>query len=162
LGIKSGFRISELLSLQVGDLVQGGKVADRVGVARAHMKKKIEGRCVILHPIAKAAIAERIEELKRLGKSQNETFLFLSAKGQNKALTRIGAWCVLKKAYRSLNLTGKLATHTMRKTFCGKIYDKLNQNIFLTAKAMGQKNVNSCASYLSFREEQIDEAVLSI
>ena len=37
-GIKAGFRISELLSLQVKDVMQYGKVVDRVEVKRRHMK----------------------------------------------------------------------------------------------------------------------------
>jgi integrase len=44
LGVRSGFRISELLSLRVGDVLQHGKIVEHVTVARAHMKKKLEGR----------------------------------------------------------------------------------------------------------------------
>jgi hypothetical protein len=43
LGVRSGFRISEMLSLTVGDVFQHGKVVDHVTVARKHMKKKTEG-----------------------------------------------------------------------------------------------------------------------
>jgi integrase len=52
LGIKSGFRISELLSLKVCAVWQMGQVVERVTVDRAHMKKKREGRTVLLHPDA--------------------------------------------------------------------------------------------------------------
>jgi integrase len=38
-GIKTGFRIAELLSLQVGDVWQYGRVVDQVTVERAHMKQ---------------------------------------------------------------------------------------------------------------------------
>jgi integrase len=46
LGVKSGFRISELLSLQLGDVWQHGRLVERVTVQRRHMKKKLEGRTV--------------------------------------------------------------------------------------------------------------------
>jgi integrase len=162
LGIKSGFRISELLSLRIGDLVQGGRVADRVGVSRAHMKNKQEGRCVILHPQAKAAIVERIAELTERGQGQPETYVFRSQRGGNVALGRIGGWCVLKKAYNSLGLTGKISTHSMRKTFADRIYERLNHDLVKTASALGHKNIQSSISYLSFKEEEVEQAILSI
>jgi site-specific recombinase XerC len=55
LGVCSGFRISELLSLTAGDVQQHGKIVDHMTVARRHMKKKTEGRTVPLHPEAQAA-----------------------------------------------------------------------------------------------------------
>ena len=57
LGLKSGFRISELLSLRLADVLHHGQLVDRVTVTRRHMKKKVEGRTVILHPEAKAVLA---------------------------------------------------------------------------------------------------------
>jgi len=53
LGVKSGFRISELLSLRLRDVVQAGRLVDRVTVERRNMKKKLEGRTVLLHPDAR-------------------------------------------------------------------------------------------------------------
>jgi integrase len=57
LGIKTGFRISELLSLRVGDVWQHGRFVDYVAVQRRYMKGKIQGRSVIVHPDTKAALA---------------------------------------------------------------------------------------------------------
>jgi site-specific recombinase XerD len=38
LGVRTGFRISEILGLRVGDVYQQGKGSDRVGVSHRHMK----------------------------------------------------------------------------------------------------------------------------
>jgi integrase len=57
LGIKTGFRIAELLSIRIGDVCQYGRMVDQLTVCRAHMKQKHEGRTVPLHPDAKAALA---------------------------------------------------------------------------------------------------------
>jgi integrase len=38
-GVKSGFRISELLSLTVGDVYQHGRIAERVTVQPRHIMK---------------------------------------------------------------------------------------------------------------------------
>jgi site-specific recombinase XerD len=40
--VRSGFRISEILSLRVGDVYQQGKVSDCVGVPHRHMKGKTQ------------------------------------------------------------------------------------------------------------------------
>jgi integrase len=53
LGVKSGFRISELPSLRLGDVWQHGRLVDRVTVQRRHMKNKQESRTVLLHADAK-------------------------------------------------------------------------------------------------------------
>jgi integrase len=57
LGVKAGFRISELLSIRVGDCRQYGKLLDRVTVRREATKGKIEGRSQRSHPEAQAALA---------------------------------------------------------------------------------------------------------
>lgn len=162
LGIKAGFRISELLSLQAGDLLRAGRMVDRVTVARRHMKKKIEGRTVLLHPEAKKALAEWIDEMETSQPVVDGTFVFLSRKGDNKPVSRIHAWRVLHKAFESKELGGKLGTHSMRKTFANKVYEALGFDLIKTQKALGHKNINSTAQYLSFREEDIDRAILAI
>jgi integrase len=44
LGLKIGLRISELLSLKVGDAYQYDRVVDSVYVERKYMKREVEGR----------------------------------------------------------------------------------------------------------------------
>ena len=69
---------------------------------------------------------------------------------------------MLRDAYESNELTGKLGTHSMRKTFANKVYDALNNDLVKTQRALGHRNINSTVSYLSFREEEIDQAILAI
>jgi integrase len=77
LGVKPGFRISELLSLRVGDVWQAGEFLVRVAVPRRHMKGKREGRSVVLHPEAKAALAVWLMAMQA-GPVGPETVLFPS------------------------------------------------------------------------------------
>lgn len=161
LGVKSGFRISELLSLRLADVLQAGRLVDRVTVPRRHMKKKLEGRTVLLHPEAREVLSVWIEELKAAGYMTADAFVFQSRKGRNRPISRVQAWHVLAKAYQSNRLTGKLGTHSMRKTFANRIYDRLDHDLVKTQKALGHKNINSTVQYLSFREEEIDQAILT-
>ena len=79
LGVRSGFRISEILSLRVGDVYQHGKVGDRVSVQRRNMKGETQGRTVLLHPEARAALSVWLEVLqKRRGALDPELPIFHS------------------------------------------------------------------------------------
>ena len=49
----------------------------------------------------------------------------------------------------------------MRKTFADRVYEKLNHDLVKTQRALGHRNINSTVSYLSFREEEIDAAILA-
>lgn len=162
LGVKSGFRISELLSLHVKDVLQAGRLVERVSVERRNMKKKTEGRTVLLHPEAKAALAAWLDELRATNELHADTYVFKSREGDNRAISRVQAYRILQEAYDSCEMTGKLGTHSMRKTFANKIYDKLDGDLVKTQKALGHRNINSTVQYLSFREEEIDEAILAL
>src|SRR5580700_7486848 len=58
IGIRCGFRISEILSLKVENVTQFGKVSNQITVNRANMKGKQSSRTVPLHPQAKKAIED--------------------------------------------------------------------------------------------------------
>jgi len=161
LGVKSGFRISELLSLRILDIYQHERFVNKVTVERKNMKKKIEGRTVLLHPVAKKALEGLLKQLKKEG-YKDESFVFQGRKGQNKPVSRIHGWRILQNAFSKNRLTGKLGTHCMRKSFADQVYEKLNHDLIKTRKALGHKNINSTISYLSFREEDIDEAILAL
>jgi len=162
LGVKSGFRISELLSLRLADVVQAERIVDRVTVQRRNMKKKTEGRTVLLHPDAKVALTEWVRQLTADGYMPDDALVFQSRKGRNQAINRQQAWKILRDAYQANELGGKLGTHSMRKTFADRIYDRLGRDLVKTQRALGHRNVNSTVSYLSFREEDIDEAILAM
>lgn len=99
LGVRTGFRVSELLSLQVGDVYHQDRVADRVTVQRRHMEKKVECRTVPLHPEAKAALQRWLTEAKLTSGP-----LFPSHKNPAEAITRVQAWRVLQEAYAANGL----------------------------------------------------------
>jgi len=161
LGCKSGFRVSELLSLRIQDVYQHGEIVDRVTIERRHMKKHIEGRTVLLHPDAKKALTVLIDEMKHSGQAAADNFLFQSRKG-GKSISRVQAYRILKNLFDECGINGKVATHSMRKTFADRVYKHLGNDIAKTQKALGHKSINSTVSYLSFSESEIDDAILAI
>jgi len=162
LGVKSGFRISELLSLTVGDVWQHGQFVERVAVRRRYMKGKIQGRSVILHPEAKGALAPWLMTMQQRGKVTPDTCLFPSRKGQNRPLRRGQAWQILRQAYEANELTGMIGCHGMRKTFGQKVYEKTGRDLRATQHAMGHKSPASTAAYLAVDEQAIDAVILSL
>ena len=116
LGTYSGFRVSELLSIRLGDVVHNGQILDRVTVHRRNMKKKVSGRTVLLKPLAKEALSLWIDELKADSHTAPDTFLFRSRKGDNRPISRVQAYRLIKEACDANEMTGNLGTHSMRKS----------------------------------------------
>jgi len=160
-GRYTGERISAILHLRVGDVVQGGRVADAVTYRRASRKGKVEGRTVKLHAEAKAALGAWINILSKDTIRTADDYVFPSRKGQG-PLGRVQYHRILKDAVEANELTGKIATHSMRKTFADRVYEALGRDIFRTQKALGHRNINSTVQYLSFKEADIDAAVMGM
>lgn len=171
LGVNTGYRVSELLSLRIADIVDvDGKMKDRVTVWRRNMKGKKSSRTMLLNEHAKAAMKDWLNELKRMNVVHKDDFIFRSIRG-NYPISRVQAWKVLTAAYRECHLGGKLGTHAMRKSFANNIYayfkDELAKGKAVdpfrsTSKALGHADIKSTDQYLSFLVEEIDEAVESV
>jgi site-specific recombinase XerD len=108
LGVKTGFRISELLALQVGDVLQHGRIVDAITVARCHMKRKSEGRTVVVHTDAQAALQVWLTQLRQMKPVTPQTFLFQSRKGANQPISKVQAWKILHEAMVTNELTDTL------------------------------------------------------
>jgi integrase/recombinase XerD len=162
LGIKSGFRISEMLSLKIGDIIHSGRMVDKVSVRRENMKKKTEGRTVRLHPYARKALKVWLAQLRESGYMTSDDFVFQSNRGGNRPISRVQAWRILNSVAKDNGFTGKVGTHSMRKTFADRVYDALDRDLVKLQKALGHRNMNSTVQYLGFREEEIDEAIMNI
>lgn len=151
-GLMTGFRVSEILSQELSDVFQCGRVVDAVTVRRAAMKGKGEGRTVKLNAKAKAALESWLEV-----RGEEEGPLWCSAAG--KRISRVQVWRILDKAFKSIGMTGTMGTHCMRKTFADRMYEILDGDLINLQKALGHKWVTSTSQYLSFKEEKINDAL---
>jgi integrase len=160
--IKTGFRIAELLSIRVGDVLQHDRLVDQLTVRRAAMKQKREGRTVPLHPDAKTALATWLLALRQQPGVTPQTYVFRSRKGGNRPISPVQAWRILREACDTNALTGKLSTHCMRNTFANKVYQQLGYDLIRTKRALGHENIRNTERYLSFAENDIAAAILAI
>jgi len=77
-------------------------------------------------------------------------------------LDRTSAWRILKSAYRAAGLRGKTGCHSTRKTYAQRVYSALGHDLIATQQAMHHSSITSTIQYLSFDEEKVESAILSI
>jgi len=162
LGLKTGLRCSELLGLRICD-VWRGRILDRVEVRRQITKGRRAGFSLPLHPVAAAALREYIGTPDP--NVSPSAPLFRSAKktrsGTARPLDRSSAWRRLKSAFRSAGVEGHVATHSLRKSFCAKVYRALGNDLIATQQALHHRSISSTVRYLSFNAAEVEAAILA-
>jgi len=136
LGCRTGFRISELLSLQLKDVKQGERMKEQITVTKQNMKGKTHSRTIYVQMEARIALDDYINGNQHV---HEQAYLFCSRKNWNKPMSRVQAYRILKAAF---NLCG------MQGTFAWMIWEGSLNNLAVTSSAMGHKNVNSTMSYI--------------
>lgn len=144
---KTGFRISEALSLWIPDVVQHGQVVDVVSVTKQNMKGKARSRSVPLHQTAKDALRSYLdgEVAPTLGK------VF--------PITRQTAWRALDEAFKLARIPHPFGTHSGRKTFAQSIYERSGHDYLLTSKALGHASIATTQAYLSVSEDRLRKII---
>jgi len=142
LGVKSGFRISELLSLRWEQLCPGGQWTSRILVSKDHMKGRKKSRSVALNRLAQRHLAEYRASLDIV---DDASLVF--------PFSRFQAWRIIK------TVTGQ-GTHCMRKTFAHRVYSYSSFNIVLVKDALGHSRITTTQRYLSSSQSEIDRAVM--
>jgi site-specific recombinase XerD len=81
--------------------------------------------------------------------------------GTRRAIARETAWRILEEVVGGNELTGKIGTHSMRKAFASHMYNRLERDLVKVQRAMRHSNIHSTVNYLSFREEEVLNAILA-
>lgn len=142
LGINCGLRISDIVALNVGD-VKGKSYIQIVEKKTGKYKK---------FPINNK-LKPMFEEFTK-DKSLHEP-LFNTV--FNNRLDRFGAYYILKTACKNINLSEKIGTHTMRKTFGYHHYKKF-KDIALLQKIFNHSSPSITLRYIGIDQDQIDES----
>lgn len=164
LGVTTGFRISELLSLKIRDVTHGGSLNSHVRIPQSRMKGKKRSRSALLAPVARDYLAPWLELLKASGRDGANLWLFPSRKGAL-PISRIQAHRILADAFAVAGIDGsfgELGTHCMRKTFAARMWVAHNGNIWKVQNALGHASPASTVAYLSFNEDEQRDAVESV
>ena len=178
LGINSGLRISDLLKLQVIDVIENDKIKDRI---RLREKKTNKFKDFPLSEKTKQAIKEY---LKTRNYKENEP-LFISRKRnraeaegvcegkcrnavnrevsrENKGfLLRQQAYKIINDVAKSVGIKEKIGTRTLRKTFGYHAYNN-GYDIAIIQKLFNHSSLAVTLRYIGITQDEMDDVYLSL
>ena len=153
LGINTALRVSDLLALRVGDVIdETGCVKDAVAVRE---RKTDKAKLFRLNDSAKSILREYVKAYS----PGIEAPLFPSRKG-GRAISRIRAWEILNQAAVELGLE-RVGTHTLRKTFGYHVYQQTG-NLGLVQKLLNHSSSKETLRYIGIDQDQMNEAYCNL
>ena len=163
LGVSTGGRISELLSLTIGDVYQNRAAVTDLLFEKSIVKGGEVSRAVPMNADGRRAIDKLIEWHRQHYQNTDDSRpLFPSRHNSGTVpMHRQTAHAVLKNAFIAAGLNGKLATHSLRKSFAQRLYDK-SGDIYLVQALLGHKNISTTQKYLGVNYADARAAVESI
>ncbi len=158
LGVSVGGRISELLALKIGDVWQNRQPVSDLLFKKGVVKGKETSRMVPVNTDGQKAIREVIaQHIKRDRELDPQRVLFISRQG-GEALSRSQAHRILEAAFTKAGLNGKLATHSLRKTFAQRCFDACG-DIYQVSELLGHKDVETTKRYIGISYTKLQETV---
>ena len=160
LGVSTGGRISELLSLTISSVWQNGAAVTALLFQKSIVKGKESSRTVPVNIDGRRAIDDLIAwHSERYGNTESSRPLFPSRNGQGeKRMTARAAHNVLKQAFEKAGLNGHLATHSLRKSFAQRLYDHTG-DIFAVQEMLGHKSIATTQRYLGVNYASVQDAL---
>ena len=160
LGVSTGGRISELLSLRVGDVYQNKKPVSDLLYSKSIVKGGEVSRSVPVNADGRRAIDELVNWHRRhYGSIASKRPLFPSRhKSGTVPMHRQTAHAILKTAFIEAGLNGHIATHSLRKSFAQRLYDKTG-DIYMVQELLGHRNISTTQKYLGVNYADAKAAV---
>jgi integrase len=152
LGINTGLRVQDLLSLKVGDIKQA-KVGDRV-VLR---EKKTQKENVFM---VNKDIKDAVDDYLKTVDSKDEHFLLKSRKGSNAPLTTYAVTMYVQQWCDAINLPGNYGAHTLRKTWCYHQRKTHGTSWEVIAKRLNHSSPSITRRYIGVKEEEVEEVLM--
>lgn len=178
LGINSGLRISDLLSLQIKDVCDKGKIKDRITIRELKTNKTKD---FPLSSNSKNALKEYLKtrelkeneplfqsrkrnraEAERLceGKDCNAVNREVS-RGNKGFLLRQQAYKIINTVAKSVGIKEKIGTHTLRKTFGYHAFNN-GYDITLIQKLFNHSSPSITLRYIGITQDELDDVYLSL
>ncbi|WP_027178894.1 tyrosine-type recombinase/integrase [Maridesulfovibrio bastinii] len=153
MGINSGLRVQDLLSLRIEDL-KDKKVGDRIAVRE---KKTNKENVIVINKEIASCFKFYMDKFE----PDDNHFLFRSRKGINYPITTYRVTGLVKEWASSLNIQGNYGAHSLRKTFCyvqrvhyGTPWEVLCQRLRHSSPSITRR-------YLGIQNEEVEEILLN-
>lgn len=145
LGINSGLRISDILSLKVSD------VKDRDFIILSEKKTGKEKRFIINETLK--------DELKRfVSFKEGGEHLFSRHRNGKKPLDRTTAYRIINEAARAVGIKEMIGTHTLRKTF-GYHFYRQTKDIAMLQSIFNHSSPSVTLRYIGINQDSINKAL---
>lgn len=153
----TGLRVSELVSLDVGDVDLDGMTARCLG-------KGSRQRTVQMYPAAARVLQAYLDQTRRqvlerreMREKQpvREAALFLNARGER--LTRKGFWLILKARARQAGIKRHISPHTLRHSFATHLL-RGGAPLRHVQEALGHASIATTQVYTHLTDEQVQQA----
>ena len=163
LGVSTGGRISELLSLCIGDVWQNDKAVTDLLFEKSVVKGGEVSRAVPVNADGRRAIDDLIAWHREKYQTIAATRPLFPSRNRNGTvpMNRQTAHEMLKQAFIAAGLNGKLATHSLRKSFAQRVYEQ-SGDIYLVQELLGHRSVSTTQKYLGVNYASARETVEAI
>ncbi|HIC96453.1 TPA: site-specific tyrosine recombinase XerD [Candidatus Bipolaricaulota bacterium] len=146
----TGMRVSELLTLRLGDLLW------EVGVVRVSGKGGRE-RIVPVGEVALDALRAYLREARpKLAKARSGDMVFLNRRGGG--LSRMGFWKVLRGYVRSTGISKPVSPHTLRHSFATHLLEG-GADLRAVQEMLGHRDISTTQIYTHLDREYLREVV---
>ena len=157
MGINSGLRTQDILTLRVKDMLDK-KIGGRIVVTE---KKTGKQNVTIINK----EIADTFQNyLEHCGCEVDEDqFLFQSRKGRkgNYPITTYRVTGLLKEWASAINLKGNYGAHSLRKTFCYQQRIEFGISWELLSKRLNHSSPSVTRRYIGVQDEEVEEILLN-
>ncbi len=142
----SGMRVSELISLNLGDVNTTDDIVRCLG-------KGQKERLIPIYRQASLAVEEYIREARpRLARSDTEKAMFLNRRGER--LTRQGFWQILKGHAKAAGLEEEITPHTLRHSFATNMLNG-GADLRSVQELLGHANISTTQVYTHLTTEHV-------
>lgn len=154
MGAYTALRISDLLRLKWTDVYdeQRGEFRSHVTITEQKTRKT---KTIALNKRVLAA-------LKLLYPHHQGAFLFTSKRNKDKAISRVQAWRIISGAVSELGLTGKIACHSLRKTWGYHAWTSGEVSPVVIMEIYNHSNYEVTKRYLGVSQDDLDKAYLEM
>lgn len=146
IGINVGLRVSDILTLKVGDV----RAKDHVNIIEQKTGK-------VKRFLVPGALQKEISVYIKKNNMEDTEYLIQSRKGDNKPITRIQAYRVLNVVAEQIGLE-EVGTHTMRKTF-GYWHYKQNKDVALLQDIFNHSAPSITLRYIGITDDMKDNSL---
>lgn len=153
LGVNLGLRISDILPLKVKDVRNKQSV-------KVYEEKTGKFNQIIINHELKRALAEYTKGMK------DNDYLIKSRKktetGRQQHIDRVQAYRILKNAAKAVGYRGDIGTHSLRKTFGYRFYQKSGGDVGALMRLFNHDDQTITLRYIGIEQEQVDDIIMNL